>query len=78
MAEVYARALNALKQAQENGTHYIIFTHGASTSRLGKTTARSVIRGLMRGREASPYIVRRECIQHDSVNPSTAACATNA
>jgi hypothetical protein len=67
MAEVCDEALNALKRTQENGTRYIIFMHGSSTSRLGKTTARSVVRGLMRSSAATPYIVRRECIQHDTV-----------
>jgi hypothetical protein len=43
MAEVYDETLKALKDAQKNGTEYIIFTHGSSTSRLGKKTARSVV-----------------------------------
>jgi hypothetical protein len=67
MDEVHSEALNALKLAQENGTKYIIFTHGWSTSRLGKTTARSVVRSLMRSPEATPYIVRRDCVQHETV-----------
>jgi hypothetical protein len=67
MDEVHSEALNALKLAQENGAKYIIFTHAWSTSRLGKTTARSVVRSLMRSPEATPYIVRRDCVQHDTV-----------
>ncbi len=31
-----------------------------------QTTARSVIRGLMRSKAATPYIVRNQCIQHHS------------
>lgn len=67
MGEVQDTALDALKRAHENGTRRIIFTHGSSTSRLGKRTARSVVRGLMRSKEATPYIVRRKCYQHDTV-----------
>jgi len=60
-------ALEALKAAQEQGIRYVLFTYGASTSRPGKTTARSQVRGLMRSKEATPYICRRECIQHETV-----------
>lgn len=66
MAAVYDEALKALKRAQENGTRYIILTHGSSTSHIGKTTARSVLRGLMRSSVATPYILRAECIQHNA------------
>jgi hypothetical protein len=67
MNEVFNKALDALKCAQKNGTRYVILIHGASTSRLGKTTARSVVRRLMRSRNATTYIVRRECIAHETV-----------
>jgi len=67
MNAVRQEALDALKSAQENGTTYIILTHGWSTSRRGTTTARSVIRSLMHSPAATPYIIRPECIQHDSV-----------
>lgn len=60
-------ALEALKVAFANGTKYILFIHGKSTSRPGRTTARSQIRALMRSKSATPYICRKECIQHDSV-----------
>lgn len=46
---------------------YVLFTHGHSTSRLGKTTSRSVVRGVMRSKAATPYIDRKRCIQHYSV-----------
>lgn len=57
----------ALRRAYEAGDEYVIFRHGSSTSRPGATTSRSQVRKLMRDKEATPYIVRRECIQHDSV-----------
>lgn len=67
MYAVYEGALEALKQAFEADYESIIFEHGRSTSRNGKTTARSQIRSLMRSKEATPYIDRNRCIQHDSV-----------
>ncbi len=67
MAEVWDTALEALKEAQQKGIRYVLFRHGHSTSRPGKSTARSEVRSLMRSKEATPYIIRRECIQHESV-----------
>ena len=68
MDEVYEFALTALKEAfEDDSTHYVLLTHGKSTSRPGNMTARSVIRGLMRSAEATPYIDRKRCIQHESV-----------
>lgn len=67
MAEVRHKALEALKEAQREGVRYVIFKHGWSTSRPGKTTARSEVRSLMRSKEATPYIIRKECIQHEAV-----------
>lgn len=67
MGEVHDAALRALRAAQARGRKYVLFTHGHSTSRPGTTTARSVVRGLMRSGEATPHIVRRECIQHEAV-----------
>jgi hypothetical protein len=67
MAAVWSEALEALKAAQATGRDWAIFTHGSSTSRLGATTARSQVRSLMRSPDATPYIVRSECIQHESV-----------
>jgi hypothetical protein len=46
---------------------YVMFTHGWSTSRPGRTTARSVVRQFMRSKEATPFIVRSECRIHESV-----------
>lgn len=67
MDEVYKGALEVLKNAQQKGYEHVIFRHGWSTSRQGKTTTRSQIRKLMRSPEATPYIIRRNSIQHDSV-----------
>jgi hypothetical protein len=67
MGNVWERAFEALRGAHEQGAKYVLFTHGSSTSRLGKTTARSQVRGLMRSKEATPYILRSKCIQHDTV-----------
>ncbi len=67
MINIAERALKSLKTAQENGLLYLMFTHGHSTSRQGKITARSQIRKLMNSSLATPYIIRAECIQHNSV-----------
>ena len=67
MNEVYARTLEALESAYEDGIDWVIFRHGYSTSRRGKTTSRSVVRSVMRSTESTPYIVRKKCIQHYSV-----------
>jgi hypothetical protein len=58
---------HSLRKAQENGRPYVMFTHGCSTSRSGQTTARSVVRGFMRSKQATPFIVRAECVQHPTV-----------
>lgn len=71
MAEVERDALDALSSAYADGITALLFTHGWSTSRPGKTTSRSVIRSLMRSREATPYIRRSQCIQHKSVFVAT-------
>jgi hypothetical protein len=67
MADVHEQAFQAIKQAYETGKQYVLFTHGRSTSRPGQGTARSVIRKLMRSKNATPYIDRRRCQQHESV-----------
>jgi len=67
MNNVWNDTLRHLKMAQEEGKQYLLLTHGWSTSRLGQITSRSQIRKLMRSKEATPYIVRKNCIQHDSV-----------
>lgn len=67
MQAVWDVTLRTLKEAQQQGKIYVLFTHGKSTSRVGKTTARSQVRKLLRSKEATPYVIRRECIEHDSV-----------
>ena len=66
MAEVSTTVRRSLAKAQELGLQYVLFTHGSSTSRPFATTARSMVRGFMRSKDATPYIVRRRCIQHYS------------
>jgi hypothetical protein len=65
MKRIREEVLETLKEAQETGEKWVMFIHGWSGSR--QTTSRSQIRGLMRSAGATPYIVRSECIQHDSV-----------
>ena len=67
MQAVWDAALTALIDAQVTGKKYVMFTHGGSTSRIGKTTSRSQVRKLMRSKEATPYLVRRDCIEQDTV-----------
>jgi hypothetical protein len=67
MEEIREDALKILASAQNEGKKYVIFCHGHSTSKIGKTTTRSVIRSVMRSKEATPYIIRSKCVQHYSV-----------
>jgi hypothetical protein len=66
MADAGNRALEALEQAQRDGRAWVLFTHGQSTSRPGATTCRSVVRSLMRGRQATPFLNRAECRQGEA------------
>jgi hypothetical protein len=67
MASVTALVVASLKEARRNGRPYLMFIHGSSTSRRGKTTARSQVRGFMRSKAATPLIDRSGCIQHVTV-----------
>jgi hypothetical protein len=67
MAGVTALVVASLEQARRNGRPYLVFIHGSSTSRRGKTTARSQVRNFMRSKEATPLIDRSGCIQHGTV-----------
>jgi hypothetical protein len=67
MAGVTALVVTSLEQARRNGRPYLMFIHGSSTSRRGKTTARSQVRNFMRSKEATPLIDRGGCIQHPTV-----------
>jgi hypothetical protein len=67
MAEVSSIVENALREAQKNKRSYVLFKHGWSTSRQGKTTARSVVRRFMWSAAATQYIERNACIQDEAV-----------
>mgnify|MGYP001156503297 CR=1 FL=1 len=67
MVEVWDVSFKVLRNAYEKNMQYVLYTHGWTTSRPGRTTARSQVRKLMRSKEATPYIDRARCIQHESV-----------
>jgi hypothetical protein len=67
MDEVTALVERTLRDAQRDGQPYVMFIHGRSTSRRGKMTARSRVRGFMRSPKATPLIVRGDCIQHPTI-----------
>lgn len=67
MEDVYYESIQAVKAAQQAGKKFVLFTHGTSTSRPGKTTSRSQVRKAMRSPEATPFVIRKDCIQHYSV-----------
>ncbi len=67
MAGVLQLVIAKLKEAQRSGRSHVMIIHGSSTSRRGKTTARSQVRNFMRSKHATPLIDRKECIQHNAV-----------
>lgn len=67
MAEVSSIVERGLKEAQREGRPYVMFIHGKSTSRRGKTTARSQVRNFMRSKAATSLVERGQCIQHETV-----------
>jgi hypothetical protein len=67
MAGVTDIVAAALDNAQRKRRPYVMFVHGSSTSRRGKTTARSQVRNFMRSKGATPLIDRGGCIQHETV-----------
>ena len=67
MENVWNDSLKVLETSQASGVEYVLFTHGWSTSYSGNITSRSQVRKLMRSKESTPYIIRKKCIQHDSV-----------
>lgn len=70
MELVLATTLAALSRAHADPSkQYVLFTHGHSTSRRGTTTSRSVVRGVMRSKAATPFIDRKRSIHHYSVFP---------
>jgi hypothetical protein len=56
----------AVIEAYEQQRPYLLIRHGWSTSRPGRTTARSVVRGWMRSKAATRYIDRSGCIEHEA------------
>jgi hypothetical protein len=67
MAEVEMIVERGLKEAQLKGRPYLVFNHGWHTSGRGRTSARSVVRGFMRSKAATPLIERKDCIQHVTI-----------
>jgi DNA-nicking Smr family endonuclease len=67
MAGVTDLVAASLEAARRKGRPYVMFIHGSSTSRRGKTTARSQVRNFMRSKHATPLIDRSGCIQHGTV-----------
>ena len=67
MESIYDDVLNIIQNEYNTGGDWVLITHGWSTSRRGNITARSQVRKLMRGKDATPFIDRKRCIQHDSV-----------
>jgi len=63
--DVRRLAIRALQKAQSEGVSYLLLLHESPMSEgLRRTTARSTIRKLMRSRNATPYILRSQCVQH--------------
>jgi hypothetical protein len=67
MAGVTDIVVASLKEARHKRRPYVMFIHGSSTSRRGKTTARSQVRNFMRSKYATPWIERSGSIQHETV-----------
>jgi hypothetical protein len=67
MAQVTVIVEGALNEAQQSGRPYVMFIHGSSTSRRGKTTARSQVRNFMRSKAATLLVERKHCVQHETV-----------
>ena len=66
MADVKTLLQKTLIERQKRRRPYLLITHGWSTLRPGKTTARSVVRQFMRSKEATPLIERSGCVRHPS------------
>jgi hypothetical protein len=67
MAGVTDLVVASLGKARRERRPYVMFIHGSSTSRRGKTTARSQVRNFMRSKHATPLIDRSGCVQHETV-----------
>lgn len=78
MSQVWGESLDALRSAYEDGCPYVLIGHGYSTSRPFHVTARSHVRRLMHSPDATPYIDRSRCLQHNAcflaaIRPKVAA-----
>lgn len=62
MRRTYREARAALRTARSRGYAYIAFTHGGRELPRGRRSTRSVVRGLIRSPEATPYVERSRCI----------------
>ena len=62
----HKETMDALIKAQKEGCDYILFSHGSSSSRQGWQTARSEVRKIMHGKEGTPFIIRKNCIDYGS------------
>jgi hypothetical protein len=67
IAEVASIVKATLRDAQAEGLQYVMYQHGYSTSKPGETTARSIVRGIMRSKESTPFIIKSQSMQHNSV-----------
>ena len=67
MQAIYDETIVVLAAAQRQGKRFVLFTHGSSTSRPGTTTSRSQVRKAMQSAIATPLLIRRECIQQETV-----------
>ena len=67
MRDLISLIEDKVRDAQQRGRSYVMFIHGSSTSRRGRRTARSQVRGFMRSKAATPLIERKHCIQHYTV-----------
>jgi hypothetical protein len=67
MADITELVERKLREAQQNSRPFVMFIHGWSTSRPGKVTARSQVRGFMRSSKATPLIERSKCVQHETM-----------
>jgi len=75
MDEIYQKTEDALREAYEKGTAFVMFRHGSSTSGPGRTTARSQVRKACRDHRKD-FVEESKSIQHYSV--FIAAIKTNA
>lgn len=64
MGEVYRETLDTIRDAYERGVPYLLIGHGYSTSAPFRTTACSVVRSVVRSKEVTPFVDRKNCVQH--------------